>query len=47
MKKTMIIKSVAIEVKLFKTRKAAENFIKKADNRKMVYFRAHEYYVSI
>ena len=44
---TMNIKGQTIETKKFKTFKAANNFIKKANNRELVYFRAHEYYVNI
>ena len=44
---TMNIKGQTIETKKFKTLKAANNFIKKANNREVVYFRAHEYYVNI
>ncbi len=44
---TMNIKGNKIETKKFKTLKAANNFIKKANNREVVYFRAHEYYVNI
>ena len=44
---TMNIKGQTIETKQFKTLKAANNFIKKGENREVVYFRAHEYFVNI
>jgi hypothetical protein len=41
------INGETIKTKLFKTRQAAENFINKKEGRKLVYFKAHEYFVSI
>ena len=43
----MIVESVKIKVKLFKTRSAAENYIKAGKGSEIIYFRSHEYYVSI
>lgn len=45
-RKTLVIAGQQIEAMKFSTRQAAERFIAKSDNRKLVYFRAHEYYVS-
>lgn len=45
--KQMIIEGKKIEVKLFKTRQAAENFINKKNGREIIFYRAYEYYVNI
>lgn len=47
MKKILRINGITIETKMFKTLKAAQNFISKKEKREIVYFRAHEYFVSI
>ena len=47
MKKLFKINGEIIETKMFKTLKAAENFISKKENRQMLYFRSYEYYVTI
>ena len=44
---TLKIKGETIETKLFKTRQAAENFINKKEGRKLVFFKAHKYFVNI
>ena len=46
MKKTLKIDGQLIEAKMFRTLIAATNYINK-NGGEMVYFRAHEYYVSI
>jgi hypothetical protein len=47
MKKTLNINGELIETRKFKTLNAANNFIKKGENREVIFFRAHEYYVNI
>ena len=47
MKKLFKINGEIIETKMIKTLKAAENFISKKENREMVFFRSHEYFVTI
>jgi hypothetical protein len=44
MKITMIIDGLKVEARLFKTLDAAERYMKKT-NLKLIFFRAHEYYV--
>jgi hypothetical protein len=34
------------EARVFKTKQAADNFMQKDNSRTMLYFRAHEYFVS-
>ena len=46
MKKTLIIDGKKIETKMYKTLDAAQNYIKKHSNTEMVYYRAHEYFVT-
>ena len=47
MKKTLSINGIEIECKKFATRKAAQNFIDRDENREIVFFKSREYYVSI
>ena len=47
MKKIVEIEGVKVKVKMFKTLKAANNFINRAKGRRIIYFKAHEYYVTI
>jgi len=47
MKKLFYFESLGIETKMFRTLQAAQNFINKSEGRTIVFFRAHEYYVSI
>ena len=46
MKTKIIVSGKVREGRLFKTRKAADNFLKKNKDYELVYFRAHEYYVT-
>ena len=47
MTKTIKINGQLIETKVFKTSKAANNFISKKEGREVVFLRAREIYVSI
>ena len=47
MKTILKINGIEIETKMFKTLKAARNFISKKEKREIVYFRSYEYYVTI
>lgn len=47
MKKTIKINGQLIETKIFKTSKAANNFIAKKEGREIVFLRAREFYVNI
>ena len=47
MKKILIIKGEMIETRMFRTLKAAQNFINKLEGRQMIYFCASEYHVNI
>jgi len=44
---TFNINGQSIETKKFKTLKAATNFINKVEGRVLVFFRSHEYFVTI
>ena len=44
---TMIKENKEYEVKKFKTRTAAENFINRKSGRELVWYRSGEYYASI
>lgn len=43
----LVIDGQIIEAKRFTTLSAAQNFISKKDGRKVVFFKAYEYYVNI
>ncbi len=47
MKKQIIIDGKQIEVMYFKKRSSAMNFKEKSEGREIVFFNAHNYYVSI
>jgi len=47
MKKFLKIDGKEIETKLFRTLKAAQNYMAKHKHSEMIYYRAHEYYVSV
>ena len=47
MKKMIQINGQVIEAKVFKTMKAATNFINKKEGREIVYLRSREIYVNI
>lgn len=47
MKKTIKINGQTIETRVFKTSKAANNFIAKKEGREVVFLRSREIYVNI